>query len=94
MTKHRRTQKPISDERADRMVALYDAEYARWCDRAKPGRGYEIVRNTSPNNDIIDETWQEVTNLTLREARTRDEAEAWCRTLAGRAAIRAALGAL
>lgn len=81
----------------DRMDAAYRLEHERWAyehqNLGDSGFRYILVRNTSPNNDIIDESYHEVITLTKREARTRDEAEAWCNTFAGRASIRKALEA-
>lgn len=83
------------DDAIDRMNAAYWAEYERWCWRRKAVKdGFELVRNSSPNNDIIADEYNEITNLTKRECRDRDEAEAWYQTYAKRAAMRAALGAL
>lgn len=81
------------------MGALFWTEYDRWCERrirtpaGKPDR-WELVRNTSPNNDIIDESYQEIITLTARECRDSIDAEAWKNTFANRAAMRAALEAL
>lgn len=95
MTTHARATKPISDARADKMAALFWAEYDRWVVRRKTDKqGYELVRDTSPNGDIIDEMFQEIIPLSKRECRDYHDGEAWKNTYANRAAMRAALGAL
>lgn len=94
MTLHQRARKPVSDKRLDRMIALYVNEYDRWCWRYKAGGNFELVRNSSPNNDINADHYFEITTLTARECRDRHAAEAWLQTYARRAAMRAALEAL
>ncbi len=79
----------------DAMQAAYKAEYDRWDWRArekKRGSPYEIVRNSSPNNDIIDDTYFEIIMLTKRECENIAQAENWLEAYRGRAAMRAALG--
>lgn len=91
---------PDNDALLDRCEAAYRNEYDRWCVRrnkslAKSGKydRYELVRNTSPNGDIVSEDCQEVTLLTHREAASYTDAEGWLNTYRGRAAMRAALEA-
>lgn len=90
---------PTDDATLDRMSAAYWGEFDRWCERritmpADKRDKWEIVRNTSPNNDLIDEHYQDVIKLTLRECRDHIDAEAWLNTYRCRSAMRAALGAL
>jgi hypothetical protein len=89
----------VNDARLDRMNALYVIEYDRWCSRynelALKGRGrWELVRNSSPNNDINADEYFEITGFTRRECRDRHDAEMWLETFARRAAMRAALETL
>lgn len=85
------------DHVLDKMDAAYRHEQMRWCARRKPSKeGYEVFRNGSKNGidearDLSDDT---VIKLTKREASNYDEADAWCRTYAGRAAMRKALEAV
>ena len=78
--------------RLDEANAAYKAEYDRWCVRRKTHKdGYELVRNTSPHNDLVSDDFMDVIPLTKREAPTHDHAEEWLDTVRGRAAMAAAL---
>jgi hypothetical protein len=85
-----------ADAIIDRMNAAYWAEYERWVWRRKINRkdGFELVRNSSPNNDIVSDEYNEITNLTKRECKDSYSADEWYQTYARRAAMRAALGEL
>lgn len=83
------------EDMLDKMTSAFDAEYDRWVCRRKSNKGgFELVRNSSPKNNIVAEEYQEITNLTKRECRDYCDAEAWRNTYAGRAAMRKALEAL
>lgn len=83
-----------NEEVLDRCHAAYQAEYDRWCWRRKTDKdGFELVRNSSPENNINADEYFEVTNLTKRECADSDDARSWLRTYRGRAAMRAALEA-
>lgn len=84
------------DDKLDAMDSAYKAEHDRWCWRRKipQGKGFELVRNSSPGNNIIGDDYMEITNLTKRECPTSDHAEEWLDAFAGRAAMEAALKAL
>lgn len=91
------TQFTSRDETLDAADTAYRAEYDRWCWRRSIIAGsyrFELVRNSSPNNDINADEYFEITTLTKRECRDRHEAEAWLGTYRGRAAMRAALETL
>lgn len=79
----------------DNMNAAYWAEHDRWCSRRKGiGEGFELVRNTSPGNDIVDESYQALIHLSKRECRDRHDAAMWLQTYARRAAMQKALEAI
>lgn len=85
-----------NDGRLDCMNWAYRNEYARWTERARivtSGQRcqWELVRNTSPNNDISADAFHEITKLDARSCKSRDDAQSWLRTYAGRAAMRAAM---
>lgn len=76
---------------------MYWAEYSRWCWRRAIRNGdyrFELVRNTSPRNDIIADEYTEITSLTKRECRDRHDVESWLNTYRGRAAMKATLEAI
>lgn len=86
-----------SDENIDNAVTAYQAEYDRWDMLYRlrlRGSPHVLIRNTSPNNDIITEHYQEVITFSKRECPDRSYAEMWLNTYRGRAAMRAALEAL
>lgn len=92
--KPKKLRKP-SEEAIDRAVAAFDAETARWCWRRGPfNEGFELVRNSSPKNDINADEYFQIVKLTKRECVDRHEAEGWCNTYRGRAAMLAALEVL
>jgi hypothetical protein len=72
----------------DRAVAAYRAEADRW-DWRFSGDGYELIRNSSPRNDIIAEQYMEI--IPLRRCPSNARAQKWLETFRGRAAMRAAL---
>lgn len=87
----------------DRHAEVFWNEYRRWTWRRvrpkhikatisanQPDR-FELVRNTSPMGNIIDETCQEITAFTRRECRDGHEAEMKLQFARNRAAIRAVL---
>lgn len=86
------------DDLFDAMDSAYQAERDRWCCRynrlAPRGGRWELVRNSSPHNDINADEYFEITGLTKRECNGGDSAETWLDAYAGRAAMRKALGAL
>lgn len=89
----------FDDDVLDRMDSAYVRERDRWYvyrldDEPKRGSRYQLIRNSSPNGDINAEEYFEITTFTKRECRNSDDADAWLSTFAGRAAMRAALGAL
>lgn len=82
-------------DKLDRMYAAYVAEYDRWDWRArerKRGSPYELIRNTSPENDIIDDSWMEIITFTKRECENLAQIQNWLETFRGRAAMKAGLG--
>jgi len=81
------------DEQLDRASNAFHAEADRWCYR-RDGDHFILVRNSSPDNDIMADEYFQITRLTKREARTRDDAEAFLNTYRDRAAMLAALKAL
>lgn len=95
--KPKKLRKP-SPEGIDRMVAAYRAEADRWCWRYRvphDKRGsFELVRNSSPKNDINADEYFQITLLSRRECADRHHAEGRLRTYRGRAAMIAALEAL
>lgn len=82
----------------DRVAAAFWAEHDRWALRCnglkRRGSPYEIVRNASPNNDIVDESLLEVITFAKSECRDRFDADTWFDRYRNRAAIRAALEAM
>lgn len=85
------------DDVLDAMDRAYTTEHARWSYRynglALKGRGrWEIVRNSSPFNNIIGD--EEIVGLTKRECSDRHIVAEWLDAYAGRAAMRAALKAM
>lgn len=80
------------DDTLDRCDSAYQAEYDRWCWRRNSG--FELVRNSSPKNDINADEYFEIISLTKRECKNGDDAESWLNTYRGRAAMKAALEAL
>jgi acetone carboxylase gamma subunit len=80
----------------DRAAVAFREESDRWCWRRNiiDGNHFEIVRNSSPNNDISDDQYFQIIRLTKRECRDRHEAEIFLRTYRDRAAMLAALKAL
>lgn len=81
------------DEQLDRMSDAFHAEADRWCWR-RNDQHYELVRNSSPKNNIIDDEFMQITRLTKRECRDRYAAEVFLNTYRDRAAMLAALKAL
>lgn len=87
----------FQDLRLDQMDYAYQKECERWCYRyndLKPHPGYELVRNSSPNNNINADEYFEITTFTKRECPDRDSAAQWLDAYRGRAAMRAAIRAL
>lgn len=86
----------VNDETTlDKCQEAYQAEYDRWCWRHRAGgTGFELVRNTSPGNNIIALEHQEIIKLWKSECRDKHDAECWLNTFRGRAAMKAALEAL
>ncbi len=87
----------FDDDTLDRCETAYQAEYERWCWRRAIIAGnyrFELVRNSSPNNDINADEYNEITMLTKRECNDKHSAESWIITYRGRAAMKAALNAL
>jgi hypothetical protein len=83
-----------TDAKIDILHGAYQLEYDRWIMRYNPkkrGSGWELVRNTSPGNDIIGEEYQEIVTFTRRECRDKTDAVAWLNTYRGRAAVSALL---
>lgn len=87
-----------SDENIDNAVNAYQREHDRWDWRCnvnkKRGSVYELVRNSSPDNDINADEYFEITTFSKRECPDRHYADMWLNTYRGRAAMRAALEAL
>lgn len=86
------------DATIDAMAEAFHDEYQRWQYRYNdlPGREtrgslWELVRDTSPKQDIISEEFMEIITFTKRECKDRTDAEAWLETYRSRAAINAAL---
>jgi hypothetical protein len=76
---------PNNDPMLDRCEAAYRAEYERWCVRrvrADDSHNYDrfhLVRNASPNRDLITDQ-QEIVKLAKHEAKSYSDAESWLNT--------------
>lgn len=77
----------------DRAVDAFHAEADRWNSRWND-RAYELVRNSSPDNDICDEEYSEIIRFTKYECPDGPHAYALLNTYRDRAAMLAALRAL
>lgn len=92
--KTRKQRKP-SPEAIDRMMAAFNREHERWCwRRVLDKSGFELVRNSSPKNNINADEYFQITPLSKRYCSDRHEAEMWLGIWRGRAAMVAALEAL
>lgn len=86
---------PDDDETIDRAVAAFREETERWCFRRNLDKKvFELVRNTSPRNDICDESYQQVMSLSRGDCPDRHMAELLLLRYRDRAAMYAALRAL
>ncbi len=82
--------KAIAESKLDRMVQAYVNESERWYScRAMDKSHYQIVRNSSPKNDINADEYFEVTDLP--RGYDHDDAQEIVKMRQGRAAMHAAL---
>jgi hypothetical protein len=97
MTAHQRAQKPISAARIARMNELYRAEFECWCIVQYGMDRFQLIRQPRPKLAPRSGKGSDSVTMTVVQcngAVSYKDAERWLNIHRGRAAMRAALGAL